>query len=141
MDLMERILDLSRYGYFCSQILGILLQETVGEENPALIKALGGLNGGIGYSQGCCGCMTGGCCLISYFTGKDGDTSPEHSEHKSALGEFTEWFSEEMLIEYGGTECRDITNGNPAKRLESCPGIIADTYEKCIEILSNRGLL
>lgn len=141
MDLMERILDLSRYGYFCSQILGILLMETIGEENTALIRSLGGLNGGVGYSQGCCGCMTGGCCVISYFTGKGEDTFPEHQEHKSALGEFTQWFDEEMMTEYGGIECRDITNGNPAKRLEICPGIIADTYEKCMDILSERGLV
>ena len=141
MDLMDRILDLSRYGYFCSQILGILLMETIGEENPELIKALGGLNGGVGYSQGCCGCMTGGCCIISYFTGKGADTGLEHPEHKQALGEFTEWFKEEMMVEYGGTDCTDITKGNPAKRLEECPAIIASTYQKCMEILGERGLI
>ena len=62
-------------------------------------------------------------------------------EHKSALGEFTKWFDEEMLIQYGGTECRDITRGNPAKRVELCPQIIAETYEKCMEILSEKGLI
>lgn len=141
MDLMERILNLSRYGYFCSQILGILLMETLGEENPALVRAMGGLNGGVGYSQGCCGCMTGGCCLISYFTGKGEDTYPESAEHKSALGEFTEWFKEEMMVQYGGIDCTDITRGNPANRLDRCPGIIADTYMKCMEILQERDLL
>ena len=74
MDLFERVMELSRYGYFCSQILAILMLETVGEENPGLVKALGGLNGGVGFSQGCCGCMTGGACVISYFTGKGEDT-------------------------------------------------------------------
>ena len=33
MDLTQRILELSQYGYFCSQILAILLLETIGEEN------------------------------------------------------------------------------------------------------------
>ena len=141
MDLMDRILELSRYGYFCSQILAILLLETVGEENPQLVKAMGGLNGGVGYSQRCCGCMTGGTCLISYFTGKGEDTSPESPEHKSARGEFTEWFAEEMMVEFGGTDCCDITKGNPARRVEVCPQIIADTYMKCIEILQERNLL
>ena len=141
MDLFDRIMELSGYGYFCSQILAILMLEVTGEENPGLVKAMGGLNGGVGYSQGCCGCMTGGACVISYFTGKGEDTGMDEPEHKTALGEFTQWFQEEMGIEYGGTDCRDITKGNPAKRVELCPQIIAATYEKCMEILSDKGLI
>lgn len=141
MDLFDRIMELSRCGYFCSQILAILMLETAGEENKGLIRAMQGLNGGVGFSGGCCGCMTGGACIISYITGKGEDTEYERSEHKSALGEFTQWFTDEMMIEYGGVECRDITRGNPAKRVELCPQIIADTYMKCMEILSEKGLL
>lgn len=141
MDLFDRIMELSRCGYFCSQILAILMLETVGGENTGLIRAMQGLNGGVGFSGGCCGCMTGGACIISYITGKGGDTEYERPEHKSALGEFTQWFTDEMMIEYGGIECRDITRGNPAKRVELCPQIIADTYMKCMEILSGKGLL
>ena len=121
MDLFDRILELSRYGYFCSQILAILMLETVGEENPGLVKAMGGLNGGVGFSGGCCGCMTGGACLISYFTGKGEDTGMDAPEHKSALGEFTKWFDEEMLIQYGGTECRDITRETRRSGLSYAP--------------------
>ena len=62
-------------------------------------------------------------------------------EHKGAMAEFTNWFKEEMTVNYGGTDCEDITKGNPARRVELCPGIIADTYQKCMEILSDRGLL
>ena len=141
MDLFDRIMELSRCGYFCSQILAILLLETLGEENNGLVKAMEGLNGGIGFSGGCCGCMTGGACIISYLTGKGGDTETDHPEHKSAMGEFTGWFTEEMMIDHGGVECRDITKGNPAKRVELCPQIIADTYMKCMEILTEKGLV
>ena len=141
MDLMDRIMELSRCGYFCSQILAILMLEVTGEENPGLVKAMGGLNGGVGYSQGCCGCMTGGVCLLSWFTGKGEDTGYEDPQHKPALGEFTSWFEEEMTAEYGGIDCRDITKGNPAKRVEYCPQIIAATLEKCMEILQERELL
>ena len=141
MDLIDRIMELSRCGYFCSQILAILLLETLGEENKGLVKAMEGLNGGVGFSGGCCGCMTGGACIISYLTGKGGDTETDHPEHKSAMGEFTEWFTEEMMVEYGGIECRDITKGNPAKRVELCPQIIADTFMKCMEILSEKGFI
>lgn len=141
MDLLDRILELSRYGYFCSQILMILTLESQGMENPDLVKALGGLNGGVGFSGGCCGCLTGGACLLSWFTGKEGDTGLELPEHKSAMGDFTRWFEEEMTAEYGGIDCRDITRGNPAKRVEYCPQIIAATFEKCMEILSEKGLI
>ena len=141
MDLIDRIMELSRCGYFCSQILAILLLETLGEENKGLVKAMEGLNGGVGFSGGCCGCMTGGACIISYLTGKGGNTETDHPEHKSAMGEFTGWFTEEMMIDHGGTDCRDITKGNPAKRVELCPQIIADTYMKCMEILSEKGLI
>ena len=141
MDLFDRIMELSRYGYFCSQILAILMLETVGEENPGLVKALGGLNGGVGFSGGCCGCLTGGACVISWFTGKGEETGFDHPQHKSALGELVQWFDEEMTIEHGGIDCRDITRGNPAKRVEYCPQIIAATYEKCMEILSDKGLI
>ena len=141
MDLFDRVMELSRYGYFCSQILAILMLESIGEEDPGLVKAMGGLNGGVGYSQGCCGCMTGGACVISYFTGKAKDIGYGDPQHKPALAEFTQWFEDEMTDAFGGIECRDITKGNPAKRVQYCPQIIADTFEKCMEILQNRGLL
>lgn len=141
MDLFDRVMELSRYGYFCGQILAKLLLETIEEENPDFVRAMGGLNGGIGFSGSCCGCMAGGACIISYFTGKGEDTGMHSPEHKGALGEFTRWFKDEMTIEYGGYECEEITRGNPAKRVELCPQIIAATYEKCMEILSERGLI
>ena len=141
MDLFDRIMELSRCGYFCSQILAILMLDTLGEENPGLVKAMEGLNGGVGFSGGCCGCMTGGACIISYVTGKGSDTDMDSPEHKGAMAEFTNWFKEEMTVNYGGTDCEDITKGNLARRVELCPGIIADTYQKCMEILSDRGLL
>ena len=141
MDLFDQIMELSRCGYFCGQILAILLLETLGEEDPGFVRAMGGLNGGVGFSGDVCGCMTGGACVISYLTGKGEDTGMDHPEHKSAMGEFTRWFTEENMINFGGIDCRDITKGNPANRVELCPGIIADTYTKCMEILAEKGLL
>ena len=141
MDLFDRVMELSRYGYFCSQILAILALEALGEENPGLVRAMGGLNGGVGYSQGCCGCMTGGACLISWFTGKGEDTGYDSAHHKPSLGAFTQWFTDEMTAEFGGIDCRDITRGSPAKRVELCPQIIAATFEKCMEILQECGAL
>ncbi len=141
MDLEERIMELSRYGYACGQILAILLLDTMGEENPQLVRCMQGLNGGIGGSGDVCGCMAAGCCLISNFTGKPDESSYDSPHHKGALGAFTAWFQEEMELEYLGFDCRDIVGTDPAKKVKYCPNIIASTYEKCVEILESRGLL
>ncbi len=141
MDLEERIMELSRYGYACGQILAILLLDTIGEENPQLVRCMQGLNGGIGGSGDACGCLAAGCCLIANFTGKPSDTAFESPHHKGALGEFTRWFQEEMELEYLGFDCRDIVGTDPAKKVKYCPEILAKTYEKCLEILETRGLL
>ena len=61
--------------------------------------------------------------------------------HKGAIGEFTQWFHEKMELEYMGYDCSQIVGTNPAKKVQYCPGIIASTYEKCMEILENRGFL
>ena len=55
MDLYERIMELGSMGYHCSQIIMIMTLETIGEENPQLVKAMGGLGGGIGYFGDTCG--------------------------------------------------------------------------------------
>ena len=141
MDLFDHIIELGRYGYSCGQILMKLMLETVGEENPALVKAVGGLDGGVGFSKGCCGCMTGGACLISYFTGKGGDLEFENPAHKAALGEFTRWFQDEITTDYGGINCEDIIGTDPSKRVEYCPQIMAACFEKCMEILDEKDLL
>lgn len=141
MDLYGRIIELSQQGYFCSQILMKLLLESLGEDNPELVKAMMGLCGGIGFSGGCCGCKTAGTCVISYLTGKGSDDEPAHPEHKPAMKEFTEWFKERMLSEFPSENCCDVIHFDPAKRIEMCPPIIADTFVKCMEILEEKGLV
>ena len=141
MDLEERIMELSRYGYACGQILAKLLLDTVGEENDQLVRCMQGLNGGIGSSGDVCGCMAAGCCLISNFTGKSGATDYASPHHKSAMAEFTAWFDEEMMLEYGSIDCRDIVGTSAEKKVQYCPQIIAAVYEKCMGILEDKELI
>ena len=141
MNLEERILELSRCGYACGQILAILLMETISEENPGFVRCMQGLNGGIGGSGYLCGCMPAGCCMISYFTGKPEEAAYEHPAHKTALAEFTQWFVRWAEEEFQATDCWDIVGISPAKKVRYCPGIIAATYEKCMEILDREGFL
>ena len=41
----------------------------------------------------------------------------------------------------GLDEYQDITKGDPSNQVTICPQVIADTYVKCMEILSERGIL
>jgi len=131
MDLNDKIMELSQRGYYCAGILAKLLMETLGEENEGLVKAISGLDGGIGHSNDVCGAMAAGCCILAYF-GEDA---------KSLQGEFTNWFKDEMLTYYGGYRCDEIIKGDISKRVSVCPGIIADVYTKCMELLQEKGLL
>ena len=70
MELFDRMLELSGQGFYCAQILLILALEAEGKENPDLVRAMSGLNGGLGFSGNVCGALTGGCCLLGYFCGK-----------------------------------------------------------------------
>ncbi len=141
MDLFDRILELTRQGFFCSQILMQLGLDADGKENPQLIRAMGGLNGGLGFTENVCGCMTGGCCLLSYFLGKGEGDELEDPEFRQTLGGFVKWFEAKSGDEFGGVTCRDITGGGVGRRLEHCPGLISDSFEKCMEILSEKGVV
>ena len=116
MDLYERIAELGSMGYHCSQMMMIMTLETIGEENPQLVKALGGLGGGIGYCGDTCGCLTGGACAIGYFLGN-------------------------LAPEFGVFYCKDITHLDWGVIMERCPALIAETYMKVMEILTERGII
>ena len=139
MDLFDRILELSREGYCCAQVLMTLLLESLGEENKALIKSLDGLSTGVGYSGGTCGCMPGGACVLSYFTGREEGSPAILPDHKEMMQEFTKWFSEVVTEEYGGTDCRVITQGNPDLHGDECMQIMMNVHEKCMEMLIEKG--
>lgn len=140
MDVFIRLLELSRQGIFCAQIMLELALEMEGKEDPDLIRAMGGLNGGVGDMGGVCGAYTGGICLISYFAGKGEADELEHPEYKSICREFADWFRE-YTSDYGGTDCARILNGDPRNKLQRCPGVIRVSYEKCLELLTERGVI
>lgn len=141
MDLFEKVIELARSGYHCSQIIMILTLATIGEENPALVKSLCGLGGGVGFSGDTCGCVTGSMCALSYFMGKEAPEDHEHMEHREALGEFLKWFEAYTTENFGCSKCMGITGLDRAKIVEKCPTLIAESYAKCMDILSERGFL
>lgn len=138
MDVFDRLLELSRQGLFCAQITLELALEMEGKEDPDLLRAMGGLNGGVGELGGLCGAYTGGACLISYFAGRGEADELEHPDYRAMQREFADWFRD-YVAEYGGCDCARILGGDERNKLQRCPIIVRDAFEKCMELLSERG--
>lgn len=140
MDVFDRMLELSQEGYFCAQILLIIALESEGKECPDLVRAMGGLNGGIGNTGGICGSLTGGACFLSYYAGKGEADEMEHPEYTQMIEKLVSWFKE-YTMEYGGCTCNCILENNSKNKLERCPAVISAVLEKCMELLEEYGVI
>lgn len=134
-----RLMELSMQSYGCSQILLLLRLEADGEENPGLVRAMGGLLGGMGFSGRLCGALTGGACLIGYYAAKGGPEERQDNRLNAMITELVEWFEVEYGKQYGGTDCACIMGGDLSNRMTRCPPIIEAVYFKCLEILEENG--
>lgn len=141
MDLFDRMLELSSQGFFCAQILLILALESEGKEDPDLIRAMSGLNGGMGFSGHVCGALSGGCCMLGYFCGRGEAEEAEEPNAARMIQELVKWFEETVGETYGGTECRDILEGDPMNKMQRCPEVVEGVFTKCLELLQENGVL
>jgi len=134
-DTIFRMIELKAGGYCCSQILLILALEAQGKTNADLVRSMAGLCFGMNSGE-VCGAMSGGACLISLYAGKGADTEEPDDRYLLMAGELADWFGT-AAAEYGGTRCDDILDKWPDRSI--CSRIVADTYEKCIDILVSHG--
>lgn len=137
MDFEEKLFELSRQGFECSQILMLMALEIDGADNPDLIRAMSGLCGGMGRSGGACGVLTGGCCFLGYFTGKGIPDEMEHSRSREIVSSYVSWFSER----FPSTECRGIIGGDFSKTLSVCSPLISEAYVRLLELLDEYDIL
>jgi hypothetical protein len=135
-DLFMKLISLKGKGYCCAQIILIIALEAQGKTNTDLVRSIGGLCFGINFSGEVCGALSGGACLISLHAGKGSDVETPDDGHLSMMGELTDWFRAQNG-EYGGTRCSEILGKYPDRSI--CGKIVADTYEKCMEMLTARG--
>ena len=98
------------------------------------VQAVRGLCGGFAWSGGPCGALSGGVCFLSLLARELGA-----EERIKLIGEYHEWFKA-RTAQYGGENCENIERGDPQNMLTICPGVIMDSYEKCVELLEERGL-
>jgi C_GCAxxG_C_C family probable redox protein len=118
-------------GFHCSQVMMKLSMEMRGIDDPFTIRALGALGGGMA-SQRTCGTLTGGACVLSsYFSREEGE--PEPDAYKELVREFVSWFEGEN----GSLECGELVENDRMKRLDFCPGLMAKSFAKIVEILDD----
>lgn len=138
-DFKMHLMELSAQGFQCAQILLILRLESDGEENPGLVRAMGGLSGGMGFSGKACGALTGGACLIGYYAAQgDPDEMPD-SRLNEMVAELVQWFDAEFGEKYGGSECACILGGDMENKKTRCPSVVEAVYFKCMDILAAGG--
>lgn len=128
MDDLVRLHELCQSGLCCSQAIMQLALESRGENNPDLIRALGGLCAGMGKGL-LCGAFSGAACMLSYFDSKAAMTE--------MIPQLADWFEET----YGenGMSCADILKGDMRNRMRICPSLIEHVYREARELLEEYG--
>jgi C_GCAxxG_C_C family probable redox protein len=130
-----RIMELGMRGFNCSQILVLIALEAQGRENPDLVRAMSGLLSGMGCGK-LCGALTGGCCVLGMYAGKDSVEKNADPRLQTMLSNFVEWFEVEYTARYGGINCADILQDDARHRMTRCPLIVIESLEKLKEILA-----
>lgn len=137
-DAIFRLMKLKAQGFCCAQMILLLALEAQGKTNADLVRSVGGLCFGINDSGEVCGALSGGACLISLYAGKGSDEEIADGRCTPMLSELVNWFKEAADEEYGGTRCDEILDKFPDRSM--CGRIVADTFEKCMDILVNHGI-
>lgn len=140
------VLPFVRQGYCCSQLLMLLMLQARGEDNPALVRAQQGLCHGIGQSEGPCGLLPGGACVLSLLCGKGSEDEEANPMLTPLLNEYAVWFYERTAA-YGGCSCPQVAAGLGAVRSEgeepdpvACGDLLADCWEKIGELVESYGI-
>lgn len=130
----DKVMEYLLNGLHCSQVVFQLSLDLREREEPFTVRTLGALGGGM-FCQRACGTVTGGVCLISsYFPREDGE--PEPMGYQQPARQLVQWFEQE----YGSLNCCDLVLYDQEHIMQKCPGMMARTFEKCIEILEEHGV-
>ncbi|MEZ4600854.1 MAG: C-GCAxxG-C-C family protein [Syntrophotaleaceae bacterium] len=135
MNELSCMLELAQKGYYCSQILLALGLENCGRTNPDLIRTMAGLAHGAGFGDGTCGALTGGMCLLAFYSAQGSDDEEEHVAFMGMRMQLADWFKEFYGEQYGGIDCASIVGDDPDPKLR-CGQIVGAVYLKVKEILA-----
>jgi len=130
-----RVMDLGMQGFQCSQILVQIALDAQGRQNPELVSAMSGLLGGMGCGK-TFGALTGGCCVLGLYAGKDSAEHNADGRLQGMLDRFVEWFETEYTARYGGVNCAEIVQDDMRNKMARCPTIVMESLQKLKEILA-----
>ena len=139
MDEMDRLIELRKQGFFCSQILILLGLELQGKDNPDLVRAMHALAGGLGFTGETCGSLLGGASLLGLYAGKGTPAEDENLKLNFMVEDLVRWFKSDYGQKYGGIRCVDIVGDSGRNMAERCPLIVLSTFQKVKELLVENG--
>lgn len=134
----ERMMELALQGLGCSQILVQLALDAEGKEDPDLVRAVSGLHGGLGFTGGLCGALSGGCCALALRAARPSPVPGDDVELNAMIRCLVGWFEEEIGSRHGGIDCAAILGGDPRNRLSRCPAVVGAVQDKIEELLDQR---
>jgi len=129
----------------------LLFVQSIGHENPELIRAMHGLCHGMGGSEGPCGLLTGGACVLGCIAGRGKDGENAHHSFVPLVNDYQGWFAERTQ-KYGGLDCFQVMQGlsaetgvvHPAKGEEPnpslCGGLFVECWEKILLLCEEYGI-
>ena len=139
MEDMDRMIELKRQGFYCSQILLIMALEMQGKTNPDLVRSMHALSRGLGDNGEICAALTGGVCLLGLYAGKGEPQEVEDPRVDFMVEDLVKWFKAEMIPRYGGIRCEEILATDPRGQVTICPKLVAEVYQKSKELLVENG--
>jgi|GEM_PF-48565 len=134
-DEQLRMLELVQQGFHCSEVLLFMGLDSLGKDNPDLIRSVSALAGGIGFAGEICGALTGGACVMGLYAGRGTPEEDEDPKMKMMVQELVNWFSQKYGGTYGGIRCRDITGDDPESVASRCPRLVTSVHKKVKSLL------
>jgi hypothetical protein len=135
----DRVLELGRQRFYCSQIVMTMALDLQGRDDPSLIRAMEGLAGGLGFSGEVCGTLTAGAAALGLYAGRGRASDDEDPTMVFMVGDLVRWFTDGYGAAYSGIRCHEIVGGDASNQATRCPAMIAGTFQKVKDLLVENG--
>ncbi len=143
--ILLELLPLIKQGYCCSQLLMHLVLQGAGYENTQLIRAMHGLCFGMGATEGPCGLLSGGACVLACFAGKGQDNEEAHASIAPMINDYHQWFIDyvqcnglcHQVMSNLGNILQDETSMNDEHEQLRCGKLLCICWDKILELLES----
>jgi hypothetical protein len=115
----ERVQMKLMSGLCCSKAIATLCLEDLGRENDDLVACMEAFRNGMGEGQ-TCGTLSAAAAMLHVANPAEGARMQQ---------DLMDWFYDR----FGALDCESLVHGDAFKKLEFCPGCVAETYIKLRE--------